>query len=102
MTDLLTMNSYDRFTYYICHIGLLWIHHWVLLQFVLPTLTVVVEDDLEAKYPDGTLQFPFKHGNWEYFISHMDKGLQSNYYKRHDKYPKFESIWLGKRVMPKF
>ncbi len=80
----------------------MWIHHWVLLQFVLPNLTVVTEDDLEAKYLDGTLQFPFKHGNWEDFIRHMDEGLRSNYYERHDEYPKVGLVWLSKHVMSKF
>ena len=80
----------------------MWIHHWVLLQFVLPNLTVVAEDDLEAKNPDETLQFPFKHGNWEDFIRHMDKGLRRNYYDHHEEMPKFGLVWLGKRVMPQF
>ena len=73
-----------------------------MLQFVLPNLTVVEEDDLEGKYPDGTLHFPFKHGNWEDFICHMDDGLQSNYYDIHEEFPKFGLVWLGKRVMPTF
>ena len=74
----------------------------MLLQFVLPNLTVVAEDDLEAKNPVGTFVFPFKHGNCEEFICHMDKGLRRNYYERHDEYPKFGLVWLGKCVMPKF
>ena len=80
----------------------MWIHHWVMLQFVLPNLTVVAEDDLEAKNPDGTLQFPFKHSNWEDFIRHMDEGLQCNYYERHEEFPKFGLVWLGKRVVTQF
>ena len=58
----------------------------MLLQFVLLNLTVVAEDDLEDKHPDGTLVFPFKHGNWEDFICHMDKGLRRNYYEHHKEY----------------
>jgi hypothetical protein len=74
----------------------------VLLQFVLLNLTVVAEDDLEEKYPDGTLHFPFKHGNWEDFLHHMDEGLQRNYYDQHEENPKFGLVWLGKRLMPLF
>ena len=74
----------------------------MLLQCVLPNLTVVAEDGLEDKYPDGTLKFPCKHGNWEEFICHMDKGLQRNYYDRHEELQKFGLVWLGKRVMPNF
>ena len=73
-----------------------------MLQFVLPNLTVVAEDDLEAKNPDGTLQFPFKHANWEDFVCHMDEGLQAKYYERHEEFPKFGLVWLGKRVVTQF
>ena len=73
-----------------------------MLQFILPNLAVVAEDDLEGKWPDGTLHFPFKHGNWEDFICHMDDGLQTNYYNIHEEFPKFGLVWLGKRMMPTF
>ena len=102
MTDLLSMNSHDRFTFCYFRQDCLWIHHWVLLQFVLPNLTVVAEDDLEAKNPDGTLKFPFKHGNWEDFVCHMDEGLRNNYNNLHEEMPKFGLVWLGKRVMTQF
>ena len=69
-----------------------------MLQFILPNLTVVAEDDLEGKWPDGTLHFPIKHKNWEDFILHMDDGLRSNYYNIHERFPKFGLVWLGKRV----
>jgi hypothetical protein len=73
-----------------------------MLQFILPNLTVVKEDDLEGKLPDGTLHFPFKHRNWEDFIRHMDDVLRSNYYEIHEEIPKFGLVWLGKHVMPTF
>jgi hypothetical protein len=79
----------------------LWIHHWVILQVVLPNLSVEAEDDLEGKNHDGTLHFHFKHGNWEEFIRHMeDNGLREKYYKIHGELPKFGLVWLGKRVIP--
>ena len=79
----------------------MWIHHWVILQLVLPNLSVDAEDDLEGKWPDGTLHFPFKHGNWEDFIRHMeDDGLREKYYNIHGELPKFGLVWLGKRVIP--
>ena len=102
MTDLLSMNSHDRFTFCYFRQDCLWIHHWVLLQFVLPNLTVVAEDDMEAKYPDETLHFPFKHDNWEDFVHNMDKGSQTNYYDRDEEMLKFGLVWLGKRVMTQF
>ena len=57
---------------------------------------------MEAKYPDETLHFPFKHDNWEDFVRHMDKGSQTNYYDRDEEMPKFGLVWLGKRVMTQF
>ena len=73
-----------------------------MLQFILPNLTVQAEDDLEGTFPDGTLHFKFKHDNWEDFVRHMDEGLQADYYRIHQEYPKFGLVWLGKRVMPTF
>ncbi len=73
-----------------------------MLQFILPNLTVEAEDNLEGKWPDGTLHFKFKNRNWEDFIRHMDNGLRSNYCAIHQEFPKFGLVWLGKRVMPTF
>jgi hypothetical protein len=79
----------------------LWIHHWVILQLVLPNLSVDAEDDLEGKNLDGTLHFPFKHGNWEKIIRHMeDDGLREKYYNIHGELPKFGLVWLEKCVIP--
>ena len=74
-----------------------------MLQFILPNLTVEAEDDLEGTNPDGTLHFPFKHGNWEDFIRHMeDDGLREKNYDIHGELPKFGLVWLGKRLTPTF
>ena len=73
-----------------------------MLQFILPNLTVEAGDDLEGRWPDGTLHFKFKNGNWEDFVRHMDEGLRADYYGIHQEYPKFGLVWLGKRVMPTF
>ncbi len=73
-----------------------------MLQFILPNLTVEAEDNLEGKWPDGTLHFKFKNGNWEDFIRHMDEGLRSHYCGIHEEFPKFGLVWLGKRVMPTY
>ena len=72
----------------------------LMLQFVIPNLAVAKSDDLEGINPDGTLVFPFRHGNWEEFIRHMDEGLRRNYYKCYEQFPKFGLVWLGKRVIP--
>ena len=71
-----------------------------MLQFVLPNLAVTKYDDLEGINPDGTLVFPFRHGNWEEFIRHMNEGLQRNYSECYEQSPKFGLVWLGKRVIP--
>jgi hypothetical protein len=71
-----------------------------MLQFVLPNLTVSKYDDMEGHNPSGTLHFPFRHGNWEDFVRHMDEGLQSSFYDCYEHYPKFGLVWLGKRVIP--
>jgi len=71
-----------------------------MLQVVLPNLAVTEYDDLEGINPDGTLVFPFRHGNWEEFVRCMDEGLRHNYYECYDEYPKFGWVLLGKRVIP--
>ncbi len=73
-----------------------------MLQFILPNLAVESLDDLEGTFPDGTLHFKFKHGNWEDFVRHMDEGLRADYYHIHQEFLKFGLVWLGKRVMPTF
>jgi hypothetical protein len=42
----------------------LWIHHWLLLQFVHPSFTVPCKTDLNEKHPDG--------------IANMSRGLHSS------------------------
>ncbi len=39
----------------------LWIHHWVILQFVNPLFSVPTHHDLSGVGPDGFRKFQFKH-----------------------------------------
>jgi hypothetical protein len=46
----------------------MWIHHWIILQFVHPHFSVGIKQKLDEKNPDGTSVFQFKvlaiwHGN---------------------------------------
>ncbi len=50
----------------------LWIHHWVILQFVNPLFSVPTHHDLHGVGPDGFRQFQFKHNNWMQFIRSVD------------------------------
>ena len=67
-----------------------------------PNLAVATPNDLNECHSDGIHDFPFKHGNWNKFICHVDDELRRNYYKRHNEVPKFGLVWLGKCVVPNF
>ena len=70
----------------------LWIHHWVILQFV-PT-----HHDLRGVGPDGFRQFQFKHNNWMQFIRSIDDELELKHHDCFNKIPPFGLVWLGQRV----
>jgi hypothetical protein len=67
----------------------LWIHHWVILQFVCPHFSVDIKQKLDELSPDGAPVFNFKHYNWKQFISSMDEQMLVNYYECHQPYPNF-------------
>ena len=80
----------------------LWIHHWVLLQFVHPSFSVPCKTDLNEKHPDGVSVYNFKHESWNQFIRAMDDELVSKYFEVHQEYPRFGIVWLGTQIMPVF
>jgi hypothetical protein len=69
----------------------MWIHHWVILQFV--------KQILDDKNPDGTSVFQFKHDNWKEFVTSMDEEMLTNYYERHETYPNFGLVWIGHCIL---
>jgi hypothetical protein len=53
----------------------LWIHHWVILQFVNPLFSVPTHHDSSGVGPDGFRKFQFEHNNWMQFIHSVDDEL---------------------------
>jgi hypothetical protein len=76
----------------------LWIHHWVILQFVNPLFSVPTHHDLSGVGPDGFRKFQFKHNNWMQFIHSMDNELKLEHHDRFNEIPRFGLVWLGQRV----
>ena len=72
----------------------LWIHHWVILQFIHPYFRVGPGDDL---LNEG--YFIFKHDNWNQFISLFDEAANQNYAEEHGDAPRFGLLWLGRRLV---
>jgi hypothetical protein len=71
----------------------LWIHHWVILQFIHPYFRVRLDQDLsDDRYVS------FKHDNWNQFISVFDQGALQNYADQHGDFPRFGLLWLGRRI----
>jgi hypothetical protein len=80
----------------------LWIHHWVLLQFVHPSFSVPCKTDFNERHADGISVYNFKHESWTQFIRAMDDELVSEYFKVHNEYPRFGIVWLGTQTLPVF
>jgi hypothetical protein len=76
----------------------LWIHHWVILQFVNPLFSVPTHHDLRGVGPDGFRQFQFKHNNWMQFIRSVDDKLELKHHNRFNEIPRFGLVWLGQSV----
>jgi hypothetical protein len=76
----------------------LWIHHWVILQFVNPLFSVPTHHNLREVGPDGFRQFQFKHNNWMQFIRSVDDELGLKHHDRFNESPHFGLVWLGQRV----
>ena len=74
----------------------LWIHHWVILQFVHAKFAVEIDTDLNQYNPDGA-HF-FKHDNYQRFLRSMDQEMMKLHYERHDEHPRFGLLWLGRRI----
>jgi hypothetical protein len=77
----------------------LWVHHWVILQFVHPHFSVGIKQKLDDNNPDGTSVFQFKHDNWKEFVTSMDDEMLTNYYERHETYPNFGLVWIGHHIL---
>jgi hypothetical protein len=73
----------------------LWIHNWVILQFVHPHFSVEIKQKQDELNPDGNPVFHFKHDDWNEFVSSMDEEMLSNYHERHQTYPNFGLVWIG-------
>jgi hypothetical protein len=77
----------------------MWIHHWVILQFIHPHFSVGIKQKLDEKNRDGTSVFQFKHDNWKEFVTSMDDEMLTNYYERHENCPNFGLVWIGHRIL---
>ena len=71
----------------------LWIHHWVILQFIHPFFRVTIDQDLSDER-----WVTFKHDNWRQFISLFDEGALQHYADEHADSPRFGLLWLGCRL----
>ncbi len=40
----------------------------------------------------------FKHDSWKEFPTSMDDEMLTNYYERHETYPNFGLVWIGRRI----
>jgi hypothetical protein len=76
----------------------IWIHHWVILQFVSPLFTAPPLLNLREPGPDGFMRYVFKHENWHRFVHTVDDELELEHHTRHGVSPTFGVVWLGTRL----
>ncbi len=76
----------------------IWIHHWVILQFVSPLFTVPPLLNLREPGPNGFMRNVFKHENWHRFVRTVDDELELEHHTRHGVTPTFGVVWLGTRL----
>ena len=74
----------------------LWIHHWVILQFVHAKFAVEINTALNDYHPDGA--YFFKHSNYDHSLRSMDQDMMQIHYDHHGEHPRFGLLWLGKRI----
>jgi hypothetical protein len=75
----------------------MWIHHWVILQFVHLHFSVGIKQKLDMKNPDGNSVFQFKQDHWIEFLTSMDDEMLTNYYEHH--HPNFGLVWIGSHIL---
>ena len=76
----------------------IWIHHWVILQFVSPLFTVPPLLNVREPGPNGLRCYVFKHENWHRFVHTIDDELELEHHTRHGVTPTFGVVWLGMRL----
>jgi hypothetical protein len=77
----------------------MWIHHWVILQFVHPYFSVEIKQKLDENNPDGTPVFQFENDNWKEFVTSVDDKMLLICYEHHQTYPNFGLVWIGRRIV---
>jgi hypothetical protein len=76
----------------------MWIHHWVILQFVNPLFSVPIHYNICQVGPNGFMSFDFKHNNWDQFTISIDNELELEHHNCHGEVPRIGLVWLGMRV----
>jgi hypothetical protein len=73
----------------------MWIHHWVILQFVNPLFSVPIHYNLHQVGPNGFMCFALKHNNFDQFVHSVDNELELEHHNCHGEVPPFSLVWLG-------
>jgi hypothetical protein len=61
--------------------------------------SVGIKQKLDEKNPDGTPVFQFKHDDWKELVTSMDDKMLTTYYERHQAFPIFGIVWIGRCVL---
>ncbi len=73
----------------------LWIHHWMILQFLHPHFLVEHHTDLLRPDEFSGFRVNFKDDNWSRMIKVVDQAYQDQYQRLYGFLPRFGIVWLG-------
>jgi hypothetical protein len=73
----------------------LWIHHWVVLQFLHEHFVVGRNTDLSGPDEDNGRVYNFKHDNWSKMIKSVDCSYEDQYKQIYGYQPRLSLVWLG-------
>ncbi len=72
----------------------LWIHHWVVLQFLHEHFVVGCNTDLSGPDEDNGRVYNFKHDNWSKMIKSVDRSYEDQYTQIYGYQPRLSLVWL--------
>jgi hypothetical protein len=73
----------------------LWIHHWVILQFLHQFFAVGWNTVLPGPDKDNEHLYYFKHKNWSTMIKAVDRKYKDEHVTLCNYHPRFSLVWLG-------
>jgi hypothetical protein len=79
----------------------IWIHHWVILQFLHQFFVVGRNTVLPGPDEDNNRTYIFKNDNWSTMIKAVDRKFEDKHVRLCNYRPRFSLVWLGFTPRPR-